>query len=261
MTILLHELRRNRLALIVWTAAIAGMLLISVIIYPQMKASLLESSKMFSEMGDFSTAFGMDKMSFSDYSGYAAVEFGNVLGLGGALFAALTAISVLSGEEKEHTAEFLLTHPVKRSRVAVSKLAAVCIRVLILNIAVSAALALGTVMIGERLSAKQILLLFLAYTLMQIEIASICFGISAFLHGSGIGIGIGLALLFYIGNLFSNLVKDPEPIKYLTPFSYADGVTLLSEMSIPWKYAAVGLALAAAAAAAGFLKFTKKDVR
>ena len=47
MTLFLHELRRDRVKLIVWTAAIASMLLISIIIYPQMTAQMNEMCDMF----------------------------------------------------------------------------------------------------------------------------------------------------------------------------------------------------------------------
>jgi ABC-2 type transport system permease protein len=53
-------------------------------------------------------SFGMDKLNFGEFMGYFGIECGNVLGLGGALFAALAGISALAKEEKDRTAEFLL---------------------------------------------------------------------------------------------------------------------------------------------------------
>ena len=61
------------------------------------------------------------------------MECYEILGLGGGLFAALTAIAALSKEEREHTAEFLLTHPVSRTRVVTEKLLAVILQVVLLN--------------------------------------------------------------------------------------------------------------------------------
>ena len=261
MTILHHELRRNRLALLIWSIAIASMLFISIIIYPEMRSSMLEATNMFSQMGDFSAAFGMDKVNFGEYVGYIAVECGNVLGLGGALFAAIISVSALAKEEKDHTAEFLLTHPVKRSRAVLEKLLSVYIRVLILNLIVAAVMVAATYMIGEKPDAKLFFLLMLAYFLMQIEIASVCFGISAFMRRGEIGIGLGFALLMYFLNIIANLTKDAEWLKYVTPFAFADGTSIASSMSIEWKYAAVGLALAVAGVIAAFVKYGKKDIR
>ena len=261
MTILRHSLRRNRLSLLIWTLAVAGMLLISIIVYPEMRSSMLETTQMFSQMGEFSAAFGMDKVNFGEYMGYIAVECGNVLGLGGALFAAIIGISALAKEEKDHTAEFLLTHPLTRSRVVFEKLISVWVRVLILNLFVAAVMIGGTYLIGEKPDAKLFPLLMLAYVLMQIEIASVCFGISAFMSRGELGVGLGFALLMYFLNILSNLTEDAEKLKYVTPFAFADGTAIVSSNAIEWKYAAVGLALTVAGIAAAFIKFGKKDIR
>ena len=134
MTVFLHELRMNRIALIIWSGAIAFMLGVCVLIYPEMSAQMGDLGAMFSEMGAFSDAFGMDQLNFGEFLGYFAIECGNVLGLGGALFAATLGSSALAKEEREHTAEFLLTHPVSRTQVLTEKLFAVLTQVLILNL-------------------------------------------------------------------------------------------------------------------------------
>ena len=103
MTLFLHEIKRDVVKLTVWTAAIASMLLISIVIYPQMTSQMNEMGDMFSEMGGFSAAFNMDKVNFGEFSGYFAVECGNVLGLGGAFFAALMGISALRIPYRAHT--------------------------------------------------------------------------------------------------------------------------------------------------------------
>ena len=102
MTIVKHELRRGKTALIIWTAAISFMLALCVMIYPEMSTQMGDISAMFADMGSFSAAFGMDRINFGEFIGFFGVECGNVLGLGGAFFAALVGISALAKEEKEH---------------------------------------------------------------------------------------------------------------------------------------------------------------
>lgn len=108
MTIIKHELKLGKNSLIIWAAIIAFMMGLYVLIYPQMENQMTEISGMFANMGSFSAAFGMDKINFGEFSGFFAVECGNVLGIGGAFFAALLGITALSKEEKEHTALPLL---------------------------------------------------------------------------------------------------------------------------------------------------------
>ncbi len=81
---------------------------------------------------------------------------------------------------------------------------------------------------GEAIAWSEVLLLHLAYFLLQIEVAGICFGISAFLRRSGTGIGLGLAVSLYGLNLIANMTKRASFLAYFTPFGYCDGAELLS---------------------------------
>ena len=260
MNVFFHELKRGRTTLIIWSAVIAGMLAISVLIYPQMKPQMEGMNEMFADMGAFSAAFGMEQLNFGEFPGYFAVECGNMLGLGGGLFAALLGIAMLGKEQKDNTADFLLTHPITRTRVVFEKLIAVYAQTVLLNIAVAGVALLSMLAIGESIDAKLFFLLFLAYFLMQTEIASICFGISAFLSSSGIGIGIGIALLLYFLNIISNITADAEFLKFITPFAYADGANIVTNSRIAAKYLASGMLFAAAGVIAAFIKYDKKDV-
>ena len=260
MTIFLHELKLNKIALIIWSAAISFMLGICVIIYPEMSSQMGEISEMFADMGAFTTAFGMDQLNFGEFMGYFGIECGNVLGLGGALFAAIVGASALAKEEKDHTAEFLLTHPLSRTRIISEKLAAALAQILILNAAVIGVIFACIGAVGVEFEAKTLLLTFLAYLLLQIEIAAITFGISAFLRRGELGIGLGLAFVFYFMNILSNLTEELEFVKFITPFSYADGAHIIPEGSIEIKYLAVGIVIAAVGIAAAYLKYNKKDI-
>ena len=111
MTILKHELWQGKNTLLIWTAILAVMLGVCILIYPEMAVQMEDITDMFANMGSFSAAFGMDRISFGEFMGFFSVECGNVLGLGGAFLSALLGISALAKEEKEQTAEFLLTHP------------------------------------------------------------------------------------------------------------------------------------------------------
>lgn len=260
MTIFKHELRQGRTALIIWTAAISFMLGICVLIYPEMSAQMGDVGGMFAEMGSFSAAFGMDRINFGEFVGFFGVECGNILGLGGAFFAALLGISALAKEEKEHTAEFLLTHPLTRRVVIAGKLYAVIAQIVILNVVVIGVTALSVLAIGEKVPVKTLALLFLAYFLMQLETAAVTFGISAFLSRGSAGIGIGLAAVFYFMNIIANLIQETKFLKYITPFGYAEGADIISEQVINGRYLAVGMLFAAAGIFAAFRKYGGKDI-
>jgi len=253
-------MRRNRTSLLIWSGIIAFMLGVTIMIYPEMKSQMGELTDMMASMGAFSDAFGMDKLNFGEFIGYFGVECGNVLGLGGAFFAAIIGISVFGKEEKERTAEFLLTHPISRTRVAVCKLVSVFTQIITLNAIVAIAVSGAILVIGEDVSVKTVALLLLAYFLMQVEIGAISFGISAFLKSGGIAIGLGVAVMMYFMNIVANLTEEAEFLKYVTPFGYTEGGDIVSSGTINGTYLAIGMSIAAVCIAVGFFKFTKKDI-
>ncbi len=260
MTLIKHELRQGKVTLMIWTAVIAFMLALCVLIYPEMETQMGDVSTMFAEMGSFSAAFGMDRLNFGEFMGFFGVECGNILGLGGAFFSALLGISILSKEEREQTAEFLLTHPVSRRKVVMRKYISIMIQVLSLNIVVIAVTLLSMQIIGESLDNRPLFLLFLAYYVLQVEVASVCFGISAFLSHGGMGVGLGMAALLYFLNIIANLTEDAKFLKYITPFGYTEGADIIADECLNMEYLSVGLVFTVIGIGAGFYRYCKKDI-
>ncbi len=260
MSILRHSMKQGRNMLIIWTSVIAFMLAVCILIYPEMGSQMSEINSMFSDMGSFSAAFGMDKINFGEFIGFFGVECGNVLGLGGAFFAALLGISALAGEEREHTAEFLLTHPVSRRRVVTEKLCAVLLQIVIMNVAAITVTSLCVLAIGETPDIKVLALLFLAYIMLHAEIAAVCFGVSAFISRGGFGVGLGLTALLYFLNIIANLTKEAGFLKYITPYGFTDSSYIITNAGIEVKYLSVGIIFTAVGIAAAYFKFEKKDI-
>lgn len=260
MVLIKHELKQGRISLIIWAVSIGFLLAICVFMFPEMKGEMDGISSMFASMGSFTEAFGMDRINFGTLTGFYSIECGNILGLGGAFFAALCSVSALSKEEKEHTAEFLLTHPVSRNYIITEKLIAVMLQIVIMNIFVCA-LAIGSIAaVGESIPWKEILLLHFAYFLLQIELAGICFGISAFLRRGSIGIGLGIAAVMYFLNLIANIADSAKFLKYITPFAFADGASIVSNISLDTELILLGMFYGLVGIIIAYLKYCKKDI-
>lgn len=261
MTLVKHELRQGRTAFLIWTAAIGFLLSVCIFLFPEMKGQMDSVNDVFASMGSFTAAFGMDRLNFGTLTGFYAVECGNVLGLGGAFYAALCAVGILSKEEKERTADFLLTHPVSRTRIITEKLIAVLIQITAMNIIIYA-LSVGSIAaVGEAIPWKEISLLHIAYYLLQLELAGICFGISAFLHRGSVGIGLGIAAVMYFLNLIANIAETAEFLKYITPFGYCEGADIVSSGNLDGAKLAVGAVIGISGIVIAYLKYTKKDIR
>ncbi len=264
MTIVRHDLRQGRTAFALWTAAIAFLLAICLLMFPQMKGQMEAVSKVFSLMGSFTAAFGMDRLNIGTLIGFYAVECGNVLGLGGAFFASLTGVSALAKEERDHTAELLLTHPLSRARIVSEKLAAVLIQVTAMDVIILGAALVSVKLIGETIPWKEMLLIHTANYLLQVELSCVCFGISAFLHRGGAGLGIGLAAAMYFLNLIANIADRTgtfKALKYITPFAYCEGADIVADGKLDPTLLIPGALLAAVSVAAAYWRYTTKDIR
>ena len=260
MTLVKHELRQSKTSFFIWTASIVFLLATCIFLFPEMKGQMESVNDIFASMGSFTEAFGMDRLNFGTLIGFYAVECGNILGLGGAFYAALCAVGILSKEEKDKTAEFLLTHPVSRKRIITEKLIAVLIQLTAMNI-ILYALAVGSIAaVGEAIPWKEVSLLHLAYYLLQVELAGICFGISAFLRKGSVGAGLGIAVMMYFLNLIANITDAAEFLKYITPFGYCEGADIISSGSLDGTLVAIGAAIGICGIIIAYLKYTKKDI-
>ena len=260
MTLVKHELKQGKISFLIWTASIGFLLATCIFLFPEMKGQMEGVSDMFASMGSFTEAFGMDRLNFGTLIGFYAVECGNILGLGGAFYASLCAVGILSKEEKDKTAEFLFTHPVSRERVITEKLISVFIQITAMNIIIYA-LAVGSIAaVGEAVPWKEITLLHIAYYLLQLELAGICFGISAFISKGSVGIGLGIAVMMYFLNLIANIADVAEFLKYITPFGYCEGADIVSSDSLDSTLVVIGAAIGICGIIVAYLKYMKKDI-
>ena len=254
MTIFFHELRRNKLSLIIWSGVLSFMLAVCVLIYPLMELVLEEA------MNVMGGALGVEDLGLGSFTEYFGAECASNLGLGGGIFASILAISVLCKEEKDKTAEFLLTLPITRSRIITEKLVFVIAEILILNLCVALFSVLSILAIGVEADAGAIALMFLSLLILQLEVAFICFGLSAFLKGGGIGIGLGVSLGFYFLNFIASLTKKLEFLNYLTPFAYVNSYYIIENGALDIKYIIVGTILGVGGIVLAYVKYTRKDI-
>lgn len=260
MTLVKHELKQGRASFIIWTAAIGFLLAVCIFLFPEMKGQMDSVNDVFASMGSFSEAFGMDRLNFGTLTGFYAVECGNVLSLGGAFYGALCAVGILSKEEKDKTAEFLLAHPVSRKRILTEKLLAVLLQITAMNLLIYLISVGSIAAVGETVPWKEISLLHLAYYLLQLELAGLCFGVSSFLRKGSAGAGLGIAVMMYFLNLIANIADTASFLKYITPFGYCDGADIVANGRLDGTMVAIGAAIGIGGIVIAYLNYTRKDI-
>ena len=115
--------------------------------------------------------------------------------------------------------------------------------------------------VGEEIPWEEISLFHLAYFLLQIELACVCFGISAFLRRGGLGVGLGIATIMYFLNLVANISDRADFLKYITPFGYCEGADIVSNVCLDTKLVLIGMGYAVIGVAAAYWKYTRKDIQ
>ena len=115
--------------------------------------------------------------------------------------------------------------------------------------------------IGNEVPWKGILLVHLAYFLLQAELVGVCFGISAFLRRGGMGIGLGIAAVLYFLQIIANLSQEAGFLKYITPFGYADGTKIVADGRLDLGLVALGMLYGLLGALAADWEYGRKDIQ
>lgn len=260
MTIFSHEVRQNRKSFVIWVSIVAGLIVMMVFLFPTVKEQMQEMADTFANMAGFSAAFNMDKINVADLMGFYAVEAGQIIALAGGMYGALLGSSVLAKEEGMHTSEFLFSHPLKRTTIMRGKLLFVVTQLIVFNLLCFITALTAMEIVKETYDASAIALFHVAQTIMHIQIAGICFGISAFTKKANIGVGLGFAALLYFTNIFANVSNDLSFLKNITPFAYADAATIFVDKQLDGALIGLGLLVGVVCITIGFLRFQSKDL-
>lgn len=260
MTLYRHEMKMNLKSLIIWTLCVGGLCFGCILLYTSLEESLQDIADVYSNMGAMSTALGMDKMSLATLTGFYATEIAMMHGLGGAMFAAILGTGMLSKEEAGHTSEFLNVFPIGRKQIIIEKYLALISNILLFNLVCTTMYVLGFVMMGEELMEKEMVLYHLAQFLMQAEIGTVCFMISAFSKKNLMGAGLGIAILMFAADMMCRIIPAIENVKYITPFYYSNGADIFTSGEIDGVMLGIGVLVIVLAFIIAFGKYRKKDL-
>lgn len=260
MTLLKQEWKMNFKSLLIWTLCVGLCCSGCILLFESVAESMEEMGQMFAQMGNFSAAFGMDKVSIATLAGFYATEISIIFLVGGAMFAAMTGAVLLSKEEEGHTMEFLHTMPVSRTYIYLWKYVALLLLILVFNLVCIGLDIIGFLVIGEEIAMTEYVEYHVLALVMQIEVGSICYLISAVCRRKQIGLALGLAVLFYLMDIMCNIVPDLEFLKFFTPFYYANAAQIYSGGDSRMGLMVLGLAVTAVVIIAGGLVYKKRDM-
>ncbi len=259
-TIFKHEMKLLYKTLLIWTLAVGGMCFVCILLFNSMKEEMSGMAESFSQMGAFADAFGMSQLSIATLEGFYSTEVGTVHSLGAAMFAAIISMIMLSKEEDGHTSEFLFTLPVSRAKVMTAKLLAVITNIIVFNAITVGAYTLGIVILGEDIDFQRFFLYHGMQFLMHLEIAGICFGLSAFMRKNKLGLGLGIVMIFYAYDLMARVIPDLSDYKLLSPYAYSNAADIFSTGEVAVSALVLGMIVMVVCVIAAYVRYGKRDL-
>ncbi len=224
-TIFKHEFNTRLKSVLIWAGSMVLLLLIFFSIYPSFSSQTALLNEMMAKFPPaLLEAFGMTHIDFSTIVGYFALMF-TFIQLCLAIQAGNYGVGLVSVEETELTADFLLTKPVSRSKVMTSKLVAAILSLLLTDVIVWASTFIFvTLFHGSHVIETGKLVMILA-SLVPFQLFFLCVGLFISLIvrrvRSVTPYGLGLAVAAYLINGFSGVFGDVK-LEYITPFKHFD---------------------------------------
>ena len=227
MNIYKFEVKMLIKSMIVWSLGIGAGLLFYVSFYPLMEADTGAFDQLMADFPpEFLAFFGMGgELSFSSILGYFVLTF-SMIQIPIAIQATNYGLNMLSVEERELTADFLLSKPIKRSTIFVSKFLASLTSLTVVNISIwITSIAAILIFKGDQeIPWNGVVILLSSITLFQLTFVGIGMFISVSLKklrsvlSFSMAIGFGLYIINSLGEMFtSNLFKAFSPFGHFNP--------------------------------------------
>ena len=225
MNIYMHEFKAKLRSVLIWSASIATLLFVFISIYSGFaKQSALLQQAMANFPRELLIAFGMENMDWSNVLGYFALVF-LFCQICLAIQAANYGFGLVSIEESEWTADFLLAKPISRAKIMTSKVLAALTGLTITNIVVwvSSFICLAAFASGQDYPVNSLVVLLLSIIVFQLVFLSVGMVISLLVRRvrSVTPFSMGLVFGLYLLNAFGGMIGQTS-LEIVSPFKHFD---------------------------------------
>ncbi|WP_026884577.1 ABC transporter permease subunit [Clostridium akagii] len=263
MNIFIREMKANGKALIIWCISmiflvIAGMAKFSTagnngVSYNQLMSQLPSSIK---------ALFGLGTFDLSKVSGYYGVLFVYILLMSGIHSITLGA-NIISKEERDKTAEFLLAKPVSRNRIITEKVAASIVNIVILNL-ITLVSSLAIVKNSNTVEAvnKDIIMLMIGMFILQIIFFTLGTATAAIVKkpNSAANYATIIITVMYLLSVIIEINNKLTFLKILTPFKYFDSKDLMYGSGFDHGFLILSIIIIFIALSSTYIFYKKRDL-
>ncbi len=259
MNIYTHELKTNLKFMSSWLLAIIGIAVVYISFYPSIGKDLENFIQLMDNYpASMRLMLGINLDTFGTILGYFSSFPLTFILICSSISALILGLSILSKEDREKTADFLLTRPVSREKIVSAKLLAALTLIILSNIVFfDASYLLVLLVSGSSVDFKVFALLIGSILFVQLLFLSLGLFISVILPKvkSVVMISMGIAFGFYFLGMFAD-----DKLRVLTPFKYFDATYLLEQRAYePW-YLALSFILVSSMILLTYILYRKKDI-
>lgn len=264
MNIYLYEVKTYFKSIIIWSLSILGIMLMFMSFYTSFASDAALMDKLLQNYPEeLLKAFGMDSgLSISSILGYFAMIFLFVQ-LCAAIQSANYGFHLLSVEERELTADFLMSKPVSRRKIIISKFLAAFTSLTITNIFIWLG-SFGSIFIfggGNTYSIKNLILLLLTTTLFQLFFLSVGMIISVSIKKVRSVLSFSMALSFsmYIFNALQSILGG-KILGILSPFYHFEPAYILKNGQYNMPMVAISIIVIIVSLASSYILYLKRNI-
>lgn len=262
-TIFRFEFRNHLRSMLTWSLAIAAILFFFFSIYTGFADQAAIINQMLQKFPPaLLEVFGLTQIDLSSVLGlYSLAVLFVMLCL--AIQAGNYGFSLVSIEESELTADFLLSKPVSRPQVLISKLLAAIASLVLTNLVVWAASFLAISIFKGNHTYDAVTLILILKSLLIFQLFFLCVGLFISLLVKRIrsvtpfslGLAFGSYVLSALGDVFSEV-----KLEWLTPFKHLDPAYVIQHGTLNWPLVALNVAVSLVALSLSYWLYLRRDI-
>jgi ABC-2 type transport system permease protein len=258
-----HEFRTHLNSVVIWSLAVAAMIMFYFSLFPVFGDQAALMNQMLAKFPpQMRAAFGMDNMDLSTVMGFYSFVF-LFIQLCLAIQASNYGFGLISIEETELTADFLLSKPVSRTQILTSKLLAVLTSLTITNLVVWVITFITLAMFhGQRsYEPATLLLLLISIVIFQLFFLSVGLVISLLVKRvrSVTPYALGLGFGTYVLSAFSGVFGDVK-LELITPFKHLDAAYIVKHGAYNTPLLLLNLGVTVISIAVSYWLYIRRDI-
>jgi ABC-2 type transport system permease protein len=258
-----HEFRTRLKSLAIWSISLTALILFFFSIFPSFADQAVLTKELMNKFPPaLLEAFGLGKVDMSTLIGYYSFVF-VFIQLCMSIQAGNYGFGLVSIEESELTADFLLTKPVSRFQVIFSKLLAAFTTLFITDVVIWGASLIGLALFnaGRQYDFGKVILLMSSIVIFQLFFLSVGMAVSLLVKRvrSVTPYSLGLGFGAYVLSAFSGVFGDVK-LEYITPFKQLDPMYIVQHSSYDTHLTLITVTIIVISFVASFWLYARRDI-